>query len=103
MTVAPEEMAKISEGARLAGFLPYIEQEVAKMERMVENKAYLHIMKGTLTPEMALNYWLEKKAYHSLLTRFEQKVKIGQLAGNRLGVELNMPDTISSEDLPLPR
>lgn len=101
--VHPEELAKISEGVKVSEFiLPYLEVEIEKMEKAVENRIYAAIYTGKITPEMALTAWIEKRDLHGLLLRFKQKVLIGQGVGERLGVELDPAVHTSSEDLPLP-
>lgn len=103
MAVLPEQLAKVNEGIKVREFiLPYLEEEIPKMERAVENRIYTLIYKGTLTPEAAYGAWIEKRNLHALLVRFQQKVLIAQATGERLGVELDPQIPTSSEDLPLP-
>lgn len=83
------EMSKVRDGARFAGFLPYLQVEIDKMVLALEGRVLAHVGEGTLTAELAVHAWMELNAYRRLMKRFEQKVKIGQTAGQALAPVLN--------------
>lgn len=74
---------EVVQGARLINFLPYLAEEIDKMQRAVEVKVDQHIKAATLTPELAYNYWLEKHSYTTLLKRFETKAKVAAAQGDK--------------------
>jgi hypothetical protein len=75
--LAMEDFGRITEGAKLAGFLPYLEEEIYKMEQLLEDQVFKKLAAKALTPEMALEAWIEKVAYRRLLKRFNQTVRMG--------------------------
>lgn len=88
MTVNPDLLGQVREGARLAGFMPYLEAELDKMHQLLDSRAYQAVSDGSLTPEVALNLWLEKYAYLKLQRRFKQviagSVSVGQDIAHQL-------------------
>lgn len=88
MVVAPI-LDEVVQGARLINFLPYLEEEINKMIAVVDGKVNQHIRQGTLTPELALNFWLERDSYTTLFKRFKTKAAIaaGQGDKNRANME----------------
>lgn len=102
--IAPENLAAITEGARIAQMLPYLAEEVAKMERAVENRVFEAIRTGELTGQMAVSAWMEKRSLRGLLAKMEQKVRLGQSVGQRHQELLSpaVPAPKYHEDLPLP-
>lgn len=79
--VAPADLADAQDAARLAGFLPYLERELAQMAAVLETRVYAQIDKKELTPDMALAAWMEKLAYARLGKRLRQKVTAGTSKG----------------------
>lgn len=77
------ELGIISDGARLQGFLPYLEDAVKQMEAGLEGRIFQLLDKGELTPDLALYAWMEKLAYRRLLRKFDQKVRSGQHLGQK--------------------
>ena len=73
-----DEFKDVKQGVVLAGFLPYLEAEVAGMVKSLENRVFTGITAGTLTAEQALNAWMERHALRKLLVNFEQKIKASQ-------------------------
>lgn len=82
MVLAPT-IDEVVQGARLINFLPYLEEEILKMQRAVEAKVDQHIKAGTLTPELAFNFWLERHSYTTLFGRFETKARIAAAQGDK--------------------
>lgn len=76
-----KDLQKISEGARLQGFEPYLKDYVEKMERTLVNKVFRALEEKTLTPEVALYAWMELLSYRRLLRKFQQQVQIGIAVG----------------------
>lgn len=90
----PEELGQALDGAYLTNAMPYIEEQLAKMIRAVDQRAYRAIAQNELTPEMALNLWLERNAYNSLAVRLGQKVRLAQNLSEK--VEHALPDPTAS-------
>jgi len=81
-------MAKIQDAARLSGVLPYLESEIAGMEKALETRVFSDLDARTLTPEAALAAWQEKRGYQSLLRRLKSKIRAGQSVGHGLAPRL---------------
>lgn len=81
-TLAPN-IDEVVQGARLLNFLPYLEDEIQKMRDIVEAKVAKHIAQGTLTPELAYNFWLERHSYTTLLGRFATKARMAAAQGDK--------------------
>lgn len=90
-----EDLSAIRQGAELANMLPVIEAETARQEKALENRVLMELSKGTLTPEAALQAWMEKAAIRRLLSSFQSKVRIGQTIGeaNAKLLETNVGNT----------
>ena len=86
-----EEFANIKQGVVLEGFMPYLEMEVEKMVKGLENKTFSAINAGTLTPEVALSAWMERYALKRLLTSFEQRINVGQTVASLNARNLDIP------------
>lgn len=82
------ETDSLGEMARIAGFLPLLEQQISKMDRTLETKVFALMNKGTLTPDMALYFWQEKLALRRLLSHFNQSARIGQAIGENIKDEV---------------
>lgn len=82
MPISPS-LDETVQGARLINFLPYLGDEINKMVSVVEGKVDQHIREGTLTPELAYNFWLEKHSYTSLFKRFETKARMAAAQGDK--------------------
>lgn len=74
---------EVVQGARLLNFLPYLQEEIVKMQTAVESKVAQHIKEGTLTPELAYNYWMERHSYTTLFGRFETKARLAAAQGDK--------------------
>lgn len=80
----PKDLASIQDSARLTGFLPYLDNELRRMEEVLDTKIFILLDKGELTPEAAKDAWIEKRAIRRLGRRFDQRVKLGVSTGARL-------------------
>lgn len=78
-----DDIQKFSEGAKLAGFLPYLESYTDKMEKALRVKVFAALDKKELTPDVALYAWMELQTIYRLKSHFNQHVRIGQAAGER--------------------
>lgn len=83
----PEQLGAVRMGAEIQGFLPYLAEEVLKMQSAVQNKVYQSMGLMTFTPDQAFAAWAEMKALHDLYNRFSGKAKMG-LAAERVTTHL---------------
>lgn len=77
------DFSEVRDGARLAGFMPYLDAELTSMTDQLVMKTLMALNSGTLTPDLALHAWMELNAYTRLLKRFQQKVQVGLSVGQR--------------------
>lgn len=87
-----KDLERLSDGAKLANLLPYLEAEIDKMEEGLINRVLGKMNKGELTPEEALSAWSQFSAYRTLRKRFSSKVRMGQSAAARVKPELDEED-----------
>jgi hypothetical protein len=83
------DLGKVMDGARLAGSLPYLTDEIDKMEDALISRVLSTINDHTLTPDAAYAAWLELASYRSLLKRFRTRIAVGVSAGERSQDALN--------------
>lgn len=76
------EIHKLRAAAKLASSMPEIADEVDKMIKSTQNKVFMKINKGELTPDQALSYWMEVFSYVRLLQRFETNVAVADQITN---------------------
>lgn len=79
-----EQLTQIKRGIALQNLLPGLEEEVDRQEQAVINTAIAKLDKGELTPDQAMYLWMEIKTLRQLLRRVNQKVKVGQGAGQAM-------------------
>lgn len=72
-----EDLAHIRTGAELSQMAPYVNSEVAGLQKAVVSAVLHAVNEGTLTPEMALSKWMEYIAYLKLNQKFSQRVAVG--------------------------
>jgi len=72
----PALLARISDAARLEGMMPYLEDEVSRMNDALETRIYAKIDHNELSADEALTAWLEKRTYAKLVRRLRSKVKL---------------------------
>lgn len=94
--VDPKTLGIVMEGAQLAHSMPYIDEQLGKMEALVKRRVFNAIADGALTPEMALNAWFELHSYAMLNRRLDQKVQFA--TSNRQKVDHSLPDPASKVD-----
>lgn len=82
MAIAPI-VDEVVQGARLLNFLPYLKDEIEKMQGAVVATVRGHIDAGTLTPELSYNFWMEWNSYATLYKRFETKARLAMAQGDK--------------------
>lgn len=88
-----QEMGEVSQLARLQGFLPYLEDAIAKMQLAVVNRAKTAQTQGTLTSDLALALWMEFLANERLLARMGARERGAQGSAARYAPLLTPPTT----------
>jgi phage shock protein A len=81
--MTPDGIESVRNVAFLRELMPYLEAELAKMDKALENKTFSAMNKGELTPQLALEAWIEKNSYAKLLGKLSQQVRIGQSIGEK--------------------
>jgi hypothetical protein len=76
LSLNASELAEIRQAAHIAGYIPEIEVEIHSMQKTLTTKAFEMLAKGKLTPDEALNLWMEMYAYHRVGQRFREKAKL---------------------------
>ena len=84
----PKAIVDVRNVSFLTELMPFLEVEIAGLVKALENKTFSALNKGELTPQDALNAWAEKNSYVKLLTKFKQRVNIGQDLGGKLQTTL---------------
>jgi len=72
----PEELGDILGAARLLGVLPYVKVELERMEEQVISRVFSAMDAGALSPDVALNAWMELRAYRRLFKRLDTRAKL---------------------------
>lgn len=88
----PDSLLALSLGAKYQQLQEPLTEDVNKMIRQVEARVFTAISKGELTPDGAVQAWHEIHAYHRLLQKFDQRIKIGVSEGENLAPTLNGED-----------
>ena len=73
----PDQLGQIRTGAEMANMLPYIKVEAEGRMHGVQNRVFMAIAQGKLTPELAMTAWHEMAAYRNMLKSYETHVKVG--------------------------
>lgn len=73
-----KDIAAVRDIAVLDQMYPYVQSTVNEMERALENRIMTELAEGTLTPEKALQAWIEKVSYRKILSRFNTRLRVGQ-------------------------
>lgn len=82
---------EVVQGARLLNFLPYLKEEIDKLLANLDMRVKQKLSDGTLTPEEAYNFWLEKASYDTLYKRFDTKARVAASQGDKKRAELALP------------
>lgn len=86
-----EALSAIRTGAEIQSFKPYMDNEISGMQKSVVSFVLAAVNSGTLTPEVALTKWVEYVSYLKLQQKLEQRIRIGQSAGQSVSNELDFP------------
>ena len=86
--VDPTEMAAVKDGIVLSGAMPYIEDEITRKLKVIDNKALSAVSAGELTQEHALNLWTERIVLINLLSSLGQRVRSSQSKAKKYQKEL---------------
>ena len=77
----PKAISEVRNVSFLVELMPFLESEIGELIKALENKTFSALNKGELTPQDAINAWAEKNSYVKLLSKFKQRVRIGQSVG----------------------
>lgn len=77
-----EDIGAIRQGAELNAVKPYLDNEIAGMQRAVVSSVLNAVNKGELTPEMAMSKWMEYIAYYKMSQKVEQRIAVGASVGS---------------------
>lgn len=80
----PSELMDLSIGAKYLQLKEPLSNDIQKMIQGVENRVYVAISQGQLTPEYAMQAWYEMHSYHRLMQKFNQRIQVGVNAGENL-------------------
>jgi len=78
-----DKLSNVREVAFLAEVKPYLDKEIEALERALDNRTYQALDRGELTPQRALEAWIEKVSYHRISRKIQQQITMGQAAGER--------------------
>ena len=81
MTLSMEETDTLGQVAQLAGFLPYLEEAIDKLDAALEAKVFRLLDTGQLTPQLAMFAWQEKLILRRLVRSFNTKIRVAQSIG----------------------
>lgn len=91
--VDPVTLRKARDGAVLAGFLPYLRDIAAEMENAIDNRVKTAMTAGKFNDDMAKSAWFEKMALQRIVSRVEQRVKIGTSLGESIADAMKLEET----------
>lgn len=84
----PAELQAIRYGADLTNYKPYIDNEIANMQKAVVSSVLAAVNNGSLTSEMALSKWMEYIAYQKLIQKFDQRIAVGVSVGSKRNLDI---------------
>lgn len=85
-----EELDQLGSMTELQGFLPYLQDAIDKMDRMLERKVFNLLDQGKLTEQLAVYAWQEKLILSRLVDRFNTKVRVATSIGERYSQDLTI-------------
>lgn len=80
--MTPEDLGAIRSGAELQSVKPYMDAEIAGLQKAVVSFVLSAVVNGTLTPEIALSKWVEYISYTKLSQKLDQRIRVGQSVGS---------------------
>lgn len=83
-----EELGLIRHGAEIQQMKPYMDNEIAGMQKAVVSSVLAAVNNGSLTAEIALSKWMEYIAYQKLIQRFDQRIAIGVSIGAKRNLDI---------------
>lgn len=86
-----ENLFAIRTGAEIQSFKPYMDSEISSMQKAVVSFVLAAVNSGTLTSEVALTKWIEYISYLKLQQKLEQRIRLGQSAGEQHAETLDFP------------
>lgn len=89
------DLSAIRIGAELQNMKPYMDSEIAGMQKAVVSFILAAVNNGTLTPDIALSKWVEYISYQKLGMKLEQRIRIGQSVGAQVGDNLDFHSKIA--------
>lgn len=84
---SPEELYTIRLGAEIQQFKPYMDNEIAVMQKAVVSSVLAAVNSGTLTPDIAMSKWMEYIAYQKLSQKFDQRINVGVSIGKNRNLD----------------
>lgn len=84
------DLAAVGEAGIIAQALPYLMAELDRMEKTLETRVAMRVDSDEgLSPDFAVEAWMEKMAYRRLRNSLTKRVQLGRVAGERLEPYMN--------------
>lgn len=80
----------LTQGARISNFLPYIEEDLVKLEGVILSKALQKALKYELEADEALRMWHEMAVIDRLRRGWRAKVAIANSTAEKLGESMTI-------------
>jgi len=90
MAVSPKEVAAVRDVARLGTALPYMTDQLDRMERGLDTKTLVALAHGELSPEKALEAWIEKSIISRMRKGLTTAIRVGTTIGERVADDMQM-------------
>ena len=87
--IPPSDLGKVVDASVIAGFMPYLDPELVKMENALTTRVFRALDDGELTPDAAMYAWMEVRAYRKLKKRLDLQVRVGHTVGERISEHLD--------------
>lgn len=88
----PSDLLAIKAGAEIMEAMPYVQTEIEGMIKTVQTRAYTAIRKGTMTPDVAIDLWMEANAYDQLLKKLTTRVTVAHSMADKHQQTINEGD-----------
>ena len=92
MTPEPDtaDLIALETGTQALAELPVTASAIEDLDRAVNRRIFLILERGDpLSPEIAVQAWVEKLTYSRLIKRLTQRVRMGQTAGENLAPHMD--------------
>lgn len=90
-----EDLAAVRMGAEIQSIKPYMDNEIAGMQKAVVSFILAAVNNGTLTPDIALSKWVEYISYQKLGMKLDQRIRVGQSVGATIEQNLDFQSKIA--------